>query len=223
MTYHYLLPTSELLDAIRVPRKLVASDRWMRIAIWIAAAGLFYFLMCVGLRYLNWVEHGILTLTAVSYLMISIVAVFAVLLLEAPKLTQLLKNPAKEMAVQIDSEADVELQFMKEVGQIPASVLLARHQYLDAQLAIREKWLDVVRLMAIIVPVVILLAFRLDEKTNISSWVELGMYASLAGLAAGAISVRAGITELQRLSFVLKKIGERRQADQLRRRQRRRR
>jgi hypothetical protein len=47
------------------------------------------------------------------------------------------------------------------------------------------------------------------------------MYSLLVGFVLGAILIRTGSVELQRLSSVLKKIAERRQADQVRRRRKR--
>ncbi|MRW87329.1 hypothetical protein GJ698_24975 [Pseudoduganella sp. FT26W] len=218
MTYRYLPATSNLLDMLKVPKKIVTLDRWIRVSLWTGVVSLFAALACAGPLYLKWFEGDALRWTALGFLAIAIAATFAIAILDTVKDFGIFKDPAKNMAVKMDSEADVEFQFMKDMGRVPASVLLTRHQDLDAQLSMRDKWLDVLRFMAIIVPTVILLSVELVGKAPISSWVAIGMYSSLVGFAIGAISVRAGSTELQRLSFILKKAGERRYQDQIRRR-----
>lgn len=221
MTYRYLLTTSELLDALKVPRELVPSDKRVPIFLWIGGVGFCVALACAGALRFKWFEKETLQIIALVSWALVMVAVFAVMVLGIIRNISLFRNPAKDMAVQIDAEAEMDLQFMRKVGQIPASILLERHQYLEAHLARRDKWLDVVRLMAIIVPVVMLLSIELLGKENISSWLGFGMYSLLFGVALGAILIRSGSVELQRLSFVLKKTGERRQADQARRRRKR--
>jgi len=107
---------------------------------------------------------------------------------------------------------------MKKVGQVPASLLLARHRHIEAQLSRRDKWLEIVRFLGIIATGVTVLSAGVIG--NISPWVQTVMYLFLIGFAGGAILVRAGSDKLQGLSFTLKKAGERLLADQVRRRQR---
>ncbi len=221
MTYRYLSTTSELLDALKVQRESRATDKWVKFFVWIAVTGFCIVVACAGFFYLRWIEKETLRWAALFFIPVIVVAVLSLLVLSIIPIIGLFRNPAKDMAIQIDLEADIDFQFMKKVRQIPASVLLERHQYLEAHLARRDKWLDVVRLLAIIVPVVMLLSIELAGKENISSWVGIGMYSLLVGFVLGAILIRTGSVELQRLSSVLKKIGERRQADQVRRRRKR--
>jgi len=125
------------------------------------------------------------------------------------------------MALEIDLESEVTLQFMRELGQIPASVLLARHQEIEHHLAARDKWLNVARWWGVISAAVIMLSDEVVNNENLSSWIKICTSLVIAGFGIGAILVHAGSSELKQLSFVLKKMGERLQADDVRRKRRR--
>lgn len=131
------------------------------------------------------------------------------------------QNPAQRMASEIDAESEVELQFMQTFGWISTPALLARYQLIEEQLASREKWLSVARWLGVISAAFIVLSGELGLSVNISSWIKICMSALLAGFAVGAILVLSGSAELKRLSIILKKMGERRQADDVRRKRKR--
>lgn len=223
MTYQHIPTTSELLDAIKVRRTPSKWDRWIWGAVWTGVGSVFISLVCIGLAHFKWFGKDILMWALIPLLTVMVVASATIFVLSTAKNIGVFQHPAKGMASDIDLESDIKFQFMKNFGQIPTVALLERHHHIEDHLASREKWLHVARWMGVISAAVIVLSGEFIGNADISSWIKTCVTLVLVGFALGAISIHVGITELKRLSFVLRKLGEHRQTDEMRRKQKRRR
>lgn len=210
--FRHLPSTEEFLDLLKMPELQSRWDKRNRLLTWVMLLAIVAVAACWGLIELGlipkrpgaWVALGSLSVVMIAW----IVAVVVDVLRTVPSL----RDPAKEMATQFDLECRIENEILPKLRLLPVEVLAERHRRLEWQLARWEKWLDVARLMGMLGPLVIFVGNGLLGRSvwsHMGMTLELFVSAALTGMLIGAISLRAGIRRLQRVSYVLRRASER--------------
>jgi hypothetical protein len=209
--YHRMPSTHELLDLLKLPKRLTAWDKRNRILTWVMAGGFFVMFVCWALVRYDLVEKRPTALVAFSSLGVTAIAWVLIVFIDVLRAVPSLLDPATEMAIQFDLEFEIENQLVPLFRSIPAAIVLARHERLEWQLARWEKWLDVARLMGMLGPPLIFVGNGLVGKSmmaSLSPSLEVYVSAALTGMLVGAIALRSGIRRLQWVSYLLKRAGE---------------
>lgn len=109
----------------------------------------------------------------------------------------------------LDEKCTLELELLNNFRAIPRGVLLSRHNRLELEMSIWEKWLDVARLFGLLLPLSIIVG-KIYLNTEWFVKIEVLLAAFLIGVILGAVMIRSVLKKLHRVSYLLKSAGEQR-------------
>ena len=221
VVYKCLPPISELVNILKPQKKISHLDRWKQVLLEVIIFAVIIMFGCVLFMKLALLPKRETGFVGLIFTGVAMLAWMVSVVIEIFQGAGILLNPANELAEQFDRDMAMELRLLPRFRAIPATVLMARHQSIELQLQAWEKWLDTVRFMGLLGPPFIFVvrgAFGKLVPLSGAWTIEIMVSAFLTGVMLGAISFRSGMKRLHRISSLLKRSAELRQARELPRR-----